>query len=33
MVETTNKTDAVTVAAIAARAADEKQGSDIIVLN
>jgi ribosome-associated protein len=33
MVETTNKTDAETVAAIAARAADDKQGSNIIVLN
>ena len=28
-----NKTDAATVAAIAARAADDKQGSNIIVLN
>ena len=33
MVETVNKTDAAVVAAIAARAADDKQGSNIIVLN
>ena len=33
MVETTIKTDAAAVAAIAARAADEKQGSNIVVLN
>ena len=33
MVETVNKTDAAAVAAIAARAADDKQGSNIIVLN
>ena len=33
MVETVNKIDAAVVAAIAARAADDKQGSDIIVLN
>jgi ribosome-associated protein len=33
MVETVNKTDAAEVAAIAARAADDKQGSNIIVLN
>ncbi|MEY4656995.1 MAG: hypothetical protein RL073_1222, partial [Actinomycetota bacterium] len=33
MVETANKTDSATVAVIAARAADEKQGSNILVLN
>ena len=33
MVETVNMTDAAVVAAIAARAADDKQGSNIIVLD
>jgi ribosome-associated protein len=33
MIETVDKTDAAVVAAIAARAADDKQGSNIIVLD
>ena len=33
MNKTMNKTDAAVVAAVAARAADDKQGSNIIVLN
>ena len=33
MNKTINRTDATTVAVIAARAADEKQGTNILVLN